>query len=294
MPGKLRIDWLSRKSALKKAGLLNAKTKFGVSKELLLRRALIGTATMQPTLYGASMSQFRYKIIADELASRIARGIYPEGGLIPAETELMEEFDVSRHTMRSALAVLGSQGLISRKRGKGTVVEKQPSAGGFHQTLGALEDLIYLAAASPRTIRSIKEIVVDIELAELLAVPPGTRWLRISSTRDAEDGVPAVLVDVYVNKRFEGIKTLVRKQPERLISELVEEKYGCLLESVEQKVSAVSMPAPVAEVLGTAAEVPALRIIRRYRDHTNRIVSVSVSHHPGDRYQLSTVLVRRT
>ncbi len=240
------------------------------------------------------MSEFRYKIVADELSSRIARGIYPEGGLIPAETELMEEFDVSRHTMRSALAVLESQGLISRKRGKGTVVEKRPSSAGFQQSLGSLEDLVYLAAASPRTVRSIKEVVVDVELAKLLAVAPGTRWVRFSSTRDAEDGTPAVWVDVYVNKRFEDIKSLVRKQPERLISELVEEKYGCLIESVEQIASAVGLPAFVADVLEAAEGVPALRIVRRYRDHSGSIASVSVSYHAGDRYQLSTMLVRRS
>ena len=60
--------------------------------------------------------------IAQILSERIANGTYPVGSTMPGEMALMEEFGVSRITVRQALDKLVSRGLIERRRGKGTLV----------------------------------------------------------------------------------------------------------------------------------------------------------------------------
>lgn len=58
----------------------------------------------------------------DVLEERILNGYYPIGTHLPSEINLMEEFEVSRVTVRQAMDKLIVAGLIIRKRGKGTIV----------------------------------------------------------------------------------------------------------------------------------------------------------------------------
>jgi len=45
-----------------------------------------------------------YEDIARDLLEAIQRGQYPVGGLIPTELELAARYDVSRQTVRAAIA----------------------------------------------------------------------------------------------------------------------------------------------------------------------------------------------
>lgn len=53
---------------------------------------------------------------------RIAKNYYKVGETLPTEMQLMEEFNVSRITVRQAMDKLISENKISRFRGKGTIV----------------------------------------------------------------------------------------------------------------------------------------------------------------------------
>lgn len=71
-----------------------------------------------------------YEQIADVLAGRIADGTYALRSRIPAEAALTEEFEVSRPTVRRAVALLVDRGLVRTSRGKGTyVVSLTPRSG---------------------------------------------------------------------------------------------------------------------------------------------------------------------
>ncbi|TEA77003.1 GntR family transcriptional regulator [Allopusillimonas ginsengisoli] len=56
------------------------------------------------------------------LRSRLERGEWPIGTQIPTLPELVEQYGVSRATVRAALDELAREGLIERTRGKGTFV----------------------------------------------------------------------------------------------------------------------------------------------------------------------------
>jgi len=59
---------------------------------------------------------------AQELTVRIVTGRYPAGSLIPTETQLGQEFDVSRTVVREGTKVLADKGLLISRRGLGTRV----------------------------------------------------------------------------------------------------------------------------------------------------------------------------
>ncbi len=57
-----------------------------------------------------------------ELRHAILTGKLQPGQIIPTETELIHKHNISRHSVRAALNTLVSEGLISRKPGRGTIV----------------------------------------------------------------------------------------------------------------------------------------------------------------------------
>lgn len=58
----------------------------------------------------------------DILLERIISKEYNPGGKMPTDLEIMQEFDVSRMTVRQAMNRLINEGYIERQRGKGTIV----------------------------------------------------------------------------------------------------------------------------------------------------------------------------
>lgn len=62
--------------------------------------------------------------IRDELLSWIKRSHFTEDQQLPSEPELARDFGVSRATIRAALSLLAKQGIVVRKHGSGTYVNR--------------------------------------------------------------------------------------------------------------------------------------------------------------------------
>ena len=67
-----------------------------------------------------------YVQIADKLRENIEQKTYQPGEKLPTEKNLADRFDVNRHTIRNAIAVLKEEGLIRVDRGRGMFVAKTP------------------------------------------------------------------------------------------------------------------------------------------------------------------------
>ncbi|HEY2020829.1 GntR family transcriptional regulator [Paraburkholderia sp.] len=62
--------------------------------------------------------------IADRLRTQIDEGTFATDSKLPAESELTRQFDVSRVTVRQAIAQLLAEGYVISKQGKGTFVSR--------------------------------------------------------------------------------------------------------------------------------------------------------------------------
>lgn len=67
-----------------------------------------------------------YQQLADDLRSKIRRGDLVPGDRLPSERELIETHGVSRTTVRLALGVLKSEGLVVAGHGRGNFVHARP------------------------------------------------------------------------------------------------------------------------------------------------------------------------
>ena len=69
-----------------------------------------------------NLSQRTAQILRDRINKE---HIYQYGEKLPNENELSEELGVSRTTLREAIRILVSEGVLNVQRGKGTFVAKQ-------------------------------------------------------------------------------------------------------------------------------------------------------------------------
>jgi len=211
------------------------------------------------------MSNTLYAQVARSLTEGIRSGLYPVGELLPTELALCELYGASRPTIRAALAELQSLGMVSRRKRVGTRVEALSATAGYSQSLASLEDLTQMAAHQKRLVQKTEPIVADAVLATEIGCAAGSRWVRMDMLRlgAEEDAKP------------------------------IENHYGRRIAEVEQTVQAVSLPAQLEVVLDAPAGSPALKIVRRYLDHTNELVEATVTLHPGDRLVSKSRLKRQ-
>ena len=67
-------------------------------------------------------NQVAYTKVQNELKRQIITGFYSLGDMLPSENKLVQQYKLSRMTIRKALGNLEVEGLIYRKKGKGSFV----------------------------------------------------------------------------------------------------------------------------------------------------------------------------
>lgn len=140
----------------------------------------------------ADSSSPLYHQLMQRITADIERGTYPTGSRIPPEHELEQLYQVSRVTVRRALAELTAKGLLERKQGKGTFVS-MPSGRLQLKSLHSFHDSCKMNRVNPTTdVIHIKETAADKNDAEELSLPAGSRVLETLRVRRA-DGIPVVL-----------------------------------------------------------------------------------------------------
>jgi GntR family transcriptional regulator len=119
-----------------------------------------------------------------ELRGRIERGDFDQR--FPTDHELMEIYGVSRHTVRHAISSLDTQGLVTRRRGVGSEVNKSR----FEQTLGSLYSLFQVVEAAGVEQRSVVlalEVTTNPVAAQHLDCAPDTQLVYLARQRLAGD-----------------------------------------------------------------------------------------------------------
>jgi GntR family transcriptional regulator len=129
-----------------------------------------------------------------QLRQRLEAGEF--GARFPTDLELVEQYQVSRHTVREAIRHLNRTGILRRERGRGTVVNRAE----FEQPLGALYSLFQSIEASGVEQRSVVLALreeTNRVAAEHLGLAPDAPLVFLERIRCA-DGEPLAIDRTWV------------------------------------------------------------------------------------------------
>jgi GntR family transcriptional regulator len=225
------------------------------------------------------------------LRRRIVQGEFSSQVPIPSEETLCREYDVSRITVRQALASLEEEGLIIRRRGKGTfVVEKAVSLDPPRFT-GFMEDLISMGIKTTAKILDMGMIEAPTWIMEKLKLDPAAEVLRIEKIRLVE-GTPFSYVVNYLPADI-GIKIPKDKLSGKPLLMILETNLGIMVDEADQTVEATIADAHVAPLLGIRVGDPLLKVERTVYDGKGRPVECVSVLYRADKYCFNVKLKRQ-
>jgi GntR family transcriptional regulator len=208
----------------------------------------------------------RYLDVAEDLRRRIGSGELRPGRLLPSESQLAADFEVSRVTVRKALAQLRDGGLVGSRQGFGWYVTPTP----VPQPLDGLRtieaNVLAAGQATERRILGFGFVPSPVRAREVLGVEAVLEIRRVNLA----DGEPFARVTVWVP---EALATdLSRAAVER---QSLYELLPVTLGGAVQTIGAVPATEEDAAVLGLPAGVPLLRAERTTRTATGDPVLLS-------------------
>lgn len=220
-----------------------------------------------------------FQVVRDEVKRRIETRIWPQGSLLPTETQLAEEFNCARATVNRALRELADQGFVERKRKSGTRVKKEPSKHAkleFSLTRQTVENQnsTYRYALVERNI-----VTSPGWLASQLSVSPEARVLHIICMHYA-DNRPFQLEERWIN---------IAAVPEVEHADLnVHGPHEWLLNAApfteaEVAFCAISADGRLADFMGTTAGTSMMQLERITWKNGEPMTFARMTHHPGFR-----------
>jgi GntR family transcriptional regulator len=232
-----------------------------------------------------------YAQVENVIADRIFNGSLPAGSRLPSEDSLVQEYAVSRTTIRAAVQSLLQRGLVEIRRGKGTFVTHPKITQELTELTGFVEDMQALGRHATAKVLDQRIIAANELVARHLALPQGAPVVRIQRVRLA-DRMPLSFDETYLPKEL-GEKVMADNLDTEPIFSLLEQKYDTPLVEAEYKLEAVSADTKVAAALRIGVGSAVFLIERISYSMGHRPVDYEKLHYRGDQIRFVTRLARR-
>ncbi len=228
-----------------------------------------------------------YQQIADELRARIRGGTYPTGSKLPSEAELVEEFGVTRITVRRGLAVLQQEGLTETVRGKGVFVPHPPPVLTLRNSRFSRAGKGALAAEAEAlglTWRSEELELFTVELPPALVSVLGEDHAVVKRRRMWVEDVPTQLADSYVPLSLDRATGWSDgAQVPGGIYGLLEE-HGHAITQFREELTARQASPEEAAALQLPPAAPVVLLVRHAIDGAGRVVEYFTSVAAADKH----------
>lgn len=240
------------------------------------------------------MSPAKYQTIADELRAAIHRGDYHPGDALPSESQLRTTYDVSRPTVRHAVAMLRSEGLIDVEHGRGAFVRRRPliqrHARNRHAHARAAQrplgfDYPARHGQTPGMhITRTGPVPAPADIAARMGVDEG-EMVFIRARVVFGDGEPVELSASYFPHDLATGTALATEQPLDVgVLRYVEDQLGRSYAHVREELTARAPTPEEASTLRISAALPVLRVLYTAYDPHGVVIEVVDSVFPSDRH----------
>lgn len=233
----------------------------------------------------------RYLSVANALKEEIVAGMYEVGTKLPTEFELCRRFDVSRSTIRQALAQLELAGVVKRRQGSGTTVVAREPALRYSLSVVSEADILRFASETVLEFTESNAPVNSVDSRRLRLGAPGDWRVWRGLRRSTDGGPPLGLASVYVVAPLTTSMKGLGRRTQRAIFDLLAESNELSITTIEQEITATVIDESESEILSVAAGTPALTVLRRFISES-RLIEVSETIFPADRFSYEIRLER--
>ncbi|MGH8876897.1 MAG: GntR family transcriptional regulator [Stackebrandtia sp.] len=204
-----------------------------------------------------------YQQLADALGQRLTSGALAIGERLPSENELCDQFGLSRATVRQALLLMQTRGLVTRVPGRGVYASEPGTRRGWviQEPEGFLENAIgYQNRAVTTEILRHGPVVLPGFAAQALHLPESVAGYELIRLRFL-DGAPALYSVNYSPPDLVPVLAGARDvlAGKASLSDALT-SAGYALGGAHRAIRAVSPAPEVAEALGVPESTPTLHI----------------------------------
>ena len=227
-----------------------------------------------------------YTQLVGIIKRHISTGGLRVGDLLPSEAELCQALHISRNTVRQAIGMLEDEGLVVRKRGRGTFVS-DPASNPRGVRYSFTTEVTSLGKDPSSTLVDFQILDASGAICERMELTAGTPVYCFTRVRNV-DGAPLILETSYYPQYTYPHLTEELLQTHSFYSLLYHE--GIVPFSAEESYAPVTLNSDQAELLHVAAGSCAFYHQRRTRAEDGRIYEYTRSYIRGDRVHLDVKL----
>ncbi len=226
-----------------------------------------------------------YTQVANIFRQRIRSGQWASGDQLPTLDELEREFHVARVTLRQALNLLEAEGMIWRRRGRGTFVSDSAGPEWFKLETSRDELIHSLEGTWSRIIEvDEEEIAPHLEPGDGTAAPAYRHMRRVHGRGERAYAV----VDMHLDAKLYG--RAPKRFDKEMIIPVIERMRGVEIADIRQTLTIGTADAHVADGLGVPIGSP-IGILRRVvQDTSERVIYVGIVNYRGDAVKLDITL----
>jgi GntR family transcriptional regulator len=224
-----------------------------------------------------------YVQLAEHLRRRVRSGAWAPGTMLPSIPALMCEFDVARVTVRQAIGLLSSEGLLSPERGRGTFVTEQAGMQRGLTLSTTLDDLLQIYRGDRPELATLSFDDDASPAISALEGKPADRYVHIRRVHSRR-GERYCVISIFIAAE------IFARAPQRFREELALEVLTSLpdleLASGQQVLTISGADAETAALLGLPVKTPMADVRRLLRDRTGSIIYLADVTYRGDTIQL--------
>ena len=224
------------------------------------------------------------------IRGKIERGEWAVESQIPTEEELCRLFDVSKATVRIAVAELVREGYLRRRQGKGTFVCKRVIPEGLSMLTSFREIMLEAGVVFETRVLAQTVLMLTDDLELKLDVPDDKHIIYLRRVRLVE-GEPILLQDSYLPHAF--CPTLLSEELEhQSVLEFLEERCGVRVTRVRDYIEIAALAEEEARILALPAGSPVL-LLEQYFYAGDAQVMYTRSIQRPERFRFFIELERR-
>lgn len=232
-----------------------------------------------------------YIQLMDILKENVQLENWVPGDQIPGEQDLCELYGVSRTVVRQALRELELEGVIIRRKGKGTFISQPKISEGLVQKLtGFYQDMVE-RGLNPITKVLHQNVTPSSEkVARFLNIKPGEEVIDILRLRFIDEE-PIQMVTTYIP--FAICPALASVDlTNRSLYEFLEQECGVFIERGIRYIEAVLANETESSLLGIERGAPLLMLDSISFSETDQPIEYYHALHRGDRSRFEVELLR--